>query len=71
MGKSTEIWIFSYPMDRFKRNASDEEIINDYDNNQDADSLVVKMTPLEFTALINDGMFNDIDNWVRAIELPE
>ncbi len=65
-----ELWIFSYPMNRFERNASDEEIINDYENNQDADSLVVKMTPQEFTALINDEMFNDMDNWVRVIELP-
>ncbi len=66
-----ELWIFSYPIDRFNRNASDEEIVNDYENNRNADSLVVKMTPLEFTALINDEMFNDTDNWVRAIELPE
>lgn len=28
------------------------------------------MTPLEFTARINDEMFNDQDNWVRAIEFP-
>ena len=33
--------------------------------------LVEKMTPLEFTARINDEMFNDQDNWVRAIELPK
>ncbi len=65
-----ELWIFSYPIDRFERNASDEEIIKDYENNQNADSLVVKMTPQEFTALINDEMFNDMNNWVRAIEVP-
>ncbi len=64
-----ELWIFSYPMNRFERNASDEEIVSDYENHKDAESLVVKMTPLEFTALINDDMFNDTDNWVRAIEL--
>ncbi len=29
------------------------------------------MTPLEFTARINDEMFNDQDNWVRAVELPK
>ncbi len=65
-----ELWIFSFPIDRFERDASDEEIINDYENNKDAGSLVVKMTPQEFTALINDEMFNDMDNWVRVIELP-
>lgn len=66
-----KLWIFSYPMNRFERNASDEEIVCDYENHKDAESLVVKMTPQEFTALINDEMFNDTDNWVRAIELPE
>ncbi len=65
------LWIFSYPIDRFERNASDEEVVNDYETNPDAESVVVKMTPLEFTALINDEVFNDTDNWVRAIELPE
>ncbi len=66
-----ELWIFSYPIDRFERNASDEEIVNDYENNKSTDSLVVKMTAQEFTASINDELFNDTDNWVRAIELPK
>ena len=46
-----------------------KEIIFDYENNPHTE--VEKMTPLEFTARINDEMFNDQDNWVRAIELPE
>ena len=29
------------------------------------------MTPLEFTARINDEAFNARDYWVRAIELPK
>jgi len=32
---------------------------------------VEKMTPLEFTANINDECFDDRNNWVRAIELPK
>lgn len=64
-----EVWMFSFPMDDFGRDAPDKEIIFDYENNPHTE--VEKMTPLEFTARINDEMFNDQDNWVRAIELPE
>lgn len=64
-----EVWVFSFPMDDFKRNTPDENIISDYENNPH--TRVEKMTPLEFTAKINDDMFNDQDNWVRAIELPK
>lgn len=64
-----EVWVFSFPMDDFGRDAPDKEIIFDYENNPHTE--VEKMTLLEFTARINDEMFNDQDNWVRAIELPE
>ncbi len=64
-----EVWVFSFPMDDFKRNTPDKNIISDYENNPH--TRVEKMTPLEFTAKINDDMFNDQDNWVRAIELPK
>lgn len=64
-----EVWMFSFPMDDFGRDAPDKEIIFDYENNPHTE--VEKMTLLEFTARINDEMFNDQDNWVRAIELPE
>ena len=53
----------------FQLVSTDKEIIFDYENNPHTE--VEKMTPLEFTARINDEMFNDQDNWVRAIELPE
>lgn len=45
------------------------EIIVDYENNPA--TRVEKMTPLEFTANINDECFDDRNNWVRAIELPK
>ena len=55
--------------DNLKRDAPAGEIISDYENNRHTE--VEKMTPLEFTARINDEAFNDQDNWVRAIELPK
>lgn len=63
-----EVWIFSFPVDHFERDAPNEDIVSDYENNPDTE--VEKMTLLEFTARINDEAFNDQANWVRAIELP-
>ncbi len=63
-----EVWVFSFPMEDFERDAPDRGIVSDYRDNPH--SRVEKMTPLEFTARINDDMFNDRGNWVRAIELP-
>lgn len=51
-----ELWIFLYPIEDFDRDASDEDIIGDYENNPD--SSVDKMTLLEFAELINNDMFN-------------
>lgn len=62
-----EVWIFSFPVDHFERDAPNEDIVSDYENNPDTE--VEKMTPLEFTARINDEAFNDQANWVKAIEL--
>lgn len=67
--ETKEVWIFSFPIDNFERDAPAGEIISDYENNRHTE--VEKMTPLEFTARINDEAFNDQDNWVRAIELPK
>ena len=67
--EAKEVWIFSFPVDNFERDAPAGEIISDYENNRHME--VEKMTPLEFTARINDEAFNDQDNWVRAIELPK
>lgn len=64
-----ETWIFSFPIDRFERDAPLNEIVADYERNPKTQ--VEKMTPLEFTAKINDEMFNDQDYWVRTVELPK
>lgn len=63
--KHKDMWIFSFPLEYFDRDVSDREIITDYENNPD--TRVEKMTPLEFAAKINDEMFDEQHNWVRAI----
>ena len=63
------VWIFSFPLDEFERDVPAGKIIVDYENNPA--TRVEKMTPLEFTANINDECFDDRNNWVRAIELPK
>ena len=44
--------MFSFPLDEFDRDAPAGKIIGDYENNPA--TRVKKMTPLEFTASIND-----------------
>ena len=58
-----------FPLDEFERDVPAGKIIVDYENNPA--TRVEKMTPLEFTANINDECFDDRNNWVRAIELPK
>lgn len=65
-----ETWVFTYSIERFDRDASDEEIIADYERGND-DEPTRKMTMDEFAALINDELFDDIHNWVRVIKLPK
>lgn len=65
-----ELWIFSYSIDDFDRDCLDEHILDWY-KRKDNDGQVRKMTVDEFLSLINDEMFDDIHNWVRAIELPK
>ena len=65
-----ELWIFTYSIDHFDRDTLDEFIV-DWDNRSDNDGRVRKMTVDEFLSLLNDEMFDDVHNWVRAIELPK
>ena len=67
--EAKEIWIFSFPIDDFERNAPIEDIIADYGHNPGTQ--VRKMTLPEFIADINDECFDDMHNWVRTIELPK
>ena len=67
-------------MSRLDCNATDAEIISDYENNSDMDFPTRAMTPAEFAeriglkqnsiALIDDEGFDDLHYWVRAIEVP-
>lgn len=63
-----ELCVFTYPLERFERNASNEEIITAWENTTDESLPVNKYTPDEFAELINDEMLNDRDYWVRFIE---
>lgn len=68
--QSTETKIFAYHMNHLDRNATDAEIISDYENNGDMDFPTMAMTPAEFAERINDEGFDDLHYWVRAIEVP-
>lgn len=57
-------------MSRLDCNATDAEIISDYENNSDMDFPTRAMTPAEFAERINDEAFDDLHYWVRAIEVP-
>lgn len=63
-----EIFAFVFPASRLKRNATDAEILADYENNQEEEELTVKFTPDEFAAYCNDGFFNDLEQSVRCIQ---
>lgn len=64
-----ELFAFLYPEERFDRNATDEEIVTDYDNIDSPEPEVEKLTPDEFAEKINDEFFNDQGNWVRFIKM--
>lgn len=64
---SGELFAFVFPTSRLERNATDTEILADYENDQEEDELTVKFTPDEFAAYCNDGFFNDLDRHVRFI----
>lgn len=62
-----ELSVFLFPLKRFDRNATDGEIISDWENNGEDDVCVEKLTPDEFAARINDNAFNDQKYYVRFI----
>ncbi len=61
-----ELSVFTFPIDDFERNASDDEILAAW-NDTENDS-VQKYTPHEFAAEINDDTFDNMHNYVRFIE---
>ena len=62
-----ELWAFVFPDSRLPRNATDAQILADYQQEHEQDELTVKFTPDEFAAYCNDGFFNDQDLHVRFI----
>lgn len=60
-----ELAVFLYPAEKFDRNATDEEILEDYCWE---DPSVEKYTPDEFAALVNDGSFPNNNMYIRFIE---
>lgn len=62
-----ELSAFLFPLDRFERNATDDEIIADWESDEEHDVPTRKLTPEEFVAECNDKMFADQVYWVRFI----
>ena len=62
-----ELFAYVFPASRFERNATDEEILADYENNWDEDEPTQKLTPDKFAAYCNDGYFNTSGQHVRFI----
>lgn len=62
-----QLAVFLYPCQRFERNATDCEIITDYETNQGQDPCVEKYTPDEFATIINDNGINYQEYFTRFI----
>ncbi len=62
-----EYSVYAYPVSRFSRDVSDEDIISDYVNNFNDEDPVRKYTIEEFLSYINDECFDDLGYWVRLL----
>ena len=63
-----ELSVFLYPLDCFERNATNKEIIYDWESEVEYEIPTRKLTPDEFAAECNDEMFADQVYWVRFIK---
>ncbi|MBF0648740.1 hypothetical protein IR083_07900 [Dysgonomonas sp. GY75] len=63
-----ELRVFLFPQEHFDRNATDEEIIADYNTDEGTDPCIEKYTPDEFAAMMNDGDYPNRNMYVRFIE---
>ena len=63
----SERGVYAYAVNRFSRDASDEDILSDYENSTNNEDSVRKYTVEEFLSRINDESFNSLDYWVRLI----
>ena len=64
---SKELRVFLFPIDRFERNATDEEIIADWNSAEDRDIPIQCITPDELAAMLNDDDAGFSEQWVRFI----
>lgn len=62
------LYVFLFPAERFSRDATDEEIIADYEIDEGLDPCVEKYTLDEFAAMLNDGDFVNQNMYTRFIE---
>ncbi|MDR1715396.1 MAG: hypothetical protein LBS20_06090 [Prevotella sp.] len=62
-----ELCVFLYPSERFERNATDAEIIFDWENDEGQYPSTGKYTPDEFAAMLNDEEFINRNMYVRFI----
>lgn len=63
-----ELCVFLYPSERFERNATDGEIIFDWENDEGQYPSTEKYTPDEFAAMLNDEEFINRNMYVRFIK---
>ncbi len=62
-----ELWAFLFPIDRFERNTSDEEIIADWESDEGYDFPTRKLTPDELAAELNDNDSGYSEYYIRFI----
>lgn len=62
-----ELCAFLFPIDRLSRNATDDEIIADWESEEDFEVPTQKLTPDEFAAQCNSETFADQIYYVRFI----
>lgn len=62
-----ELFAYVFPASRLERNATDKEILTDYENNREENEPTRKFTPGEFATYCNDGYFNTSGQHVRFI----
>lgn len=65
---SGELFAFVFPASRLECDATDTQIIVDYNNSHDGDELTVKFTPEAFADYCNNGFFNDQKQYIRFIQ---
>lgn len=62
-----ELFAYVFLASRLERNATDKEILTDYENHREENEPTRKFTPDEFAAYCNDGYFNTSGQHVRFI----